>query len=126
MKEQEKPSVPGIVDPMLMKGTYSRAEIMAEVRRLRPDFKDPSAAVSNGMRRCAGKGTVKDAPRERGSANMGTIGREASLDRWFKRRMAALDAWVERTDAEVSAGFRRLAEFQAVEAKRPRLHRVWP
>ena len=126
------PSIPGIVDPMLIKGTFTRAQIMDEVRRLRPDFKDPSAAVSNGMRRQQAAGNhpaLVEIPRERKaprpkSGKRTTRNPDARLP--VVDRLAKLDAWAARVGDEVHAGFKRRDEFLAAAKLEPKHHRIWP
>ncbi len=132
MKTQELPSIPGIVDPMLVKGTFTRTQIMEEVRRLRPDFKDPSAAVSNGMRRQLALGNhpgLVEVHRERkvGAVKSGkrtTRNPDSRLP--ITDRLAKLDAWAERTTVEVVAGFKKLEDYKARSAGEPRHRRIWP
>jgi hypothetical protein len=118
--------IPSIVDPMIEQGIFTRAEIMAEVRRLRPDFKDPSAAVSNGFRRlvAAGKNAcIKDSGEPRKS-RAGVP--RAPAESVVKKRIEKIDAWAARMNDEIGEGFRRLAAFQAKTAKEPKLRRIWP
>ncbi len=126
-------SVPGIVDPMLKTGKYTRAQIMDEVRRLRPDFKDPSAAVSNGLirlRQSNAAGGLVEVPKERKpkAANTGTR-RRAGVVAGARRNIAdslqKIDDWAARMTDEISAGFRRRDEYLAEMALQPRHHRVW-
>lgn len=128
----EKPSITGIVDHMLIKGTFTRAEIMAEVARLRPDFKDPSAAVSNGMRRQLSLGNhpaIVEVYRERKAGTpKGSKRTKRNPDSRLPLadKLAKVDAWAARMDLEISSGFKRLAEFKERAAKEPRMRRVWP
>lgn len=131
MKTEEKVSVVGIVDPMLLKGTFTRAEIMAEVRRLRPDFKDPSAAVSNGFRRQVHAGNhpaLIEVERERKASAPKTGRRKAKnpdARMPLADKLAKIDAWASRLDEEVHAGFRRLEKFRLAAAAEPKMRRVW-
>jgi hypothetical protein len=123
----EKASIPGIVDPMLEAGTFTRQEIMAKVRELRPDFKDPSAAVSNGFRRLVAAGkypALKDAGAPRVKRQPGAP-RQAS-PAVLAERLAKVDAWAARMDVEISDGFAKRDRFLASRAAEPKHRRVWP
>ncbi len=126
------PSVPGIVDPMLLTGKYTRAQVMDEVRRLRPDFKDPSAAVSNGLirlRKGNQAGGLVEVQRER-KAKAPRAARTRTAGNPDNRlpladKLAKLDAWAACTTSEVEAGFKRLAAYRAKTAAEPKHRQVW-
>ncbi len=121
-----KLSAGDIAEPMLLKGTHTRIEIMAEVARLRPDFKDPSAAVSNRFRLLVQQGKnpgLKEGVRPvRDGAALVAASRGASI----KRRLEQWDEYVKRNKEEVSNYMARLRKMDAEHAKQPRLRRVWP
>lgn len=120
-----KASIPSIVDPMLLKGTYTRAEIMAEVRAKRPDFKDPSAAVSNGFRRVMAAGEnpgLKEGERRRSTA--GT--KRGPSQTTIKDAIIKIDTWAQRTTDEVCTAFKRQAKEKAEFKKRKKARRIWP
>ena len=120
-----KVSIPSIIDPMLLKGGFTRADIIAAVRAARPDYKDPAAPISDRMKALLKEGKApslvwgeRKAPRAKGV-------KVGPTRRTIDEGMARIDAWAARMDAEISAGFKRLAEMQAAEAARPRLKRIW-
>ena len=123
--KDNKISTSSIVDPMLEAGASTRAEIVAEVRRLRPDYKYPSAAVSNGFSRLVAAGkhpSTKDAGarRERKSG----VPRPVPESR-IKERMAKIDAWAARMDQEIGDFFDRVRAFDIARAKEPKPRRIW-
>lgn len=130
MKKQieEKTSIKSIVDPMLLAAKYTRKEMMDEVRRLRPDFKDPSAAVSNAFRRLVAGGEhpgmkeVESVPRAKRDPAAPKVLARRTID----ARVAKLDAWASETSEWVAAGFKRIEQFKVECAKRPKLEKVWP
>jgi|CXWL01.1.fsa_nt_gi sirohydrochlorin ferrochelatase len=127
MKPTTLPSIPGIVDPMLIKGTFTRVQIMDEVRRLRPDFKDPSAAVSNGFRRQVAAGNhpaIVEIPRERKAPKAPGVKR-TRMAAPITDRLAKLDEWATRMNDEIGMGFKRLAAYKLAQAKEPKLRRIW-
>lgn len=130
--EKTLPSIPGIVDPMLLLGTFTRAQIMDKVRELRPDFKDPSAAVSNGFRRQVALGkhpALVEVYKERKARAVKSGKRtKANPDGRMplKDRLAKVDAWAARMDTEIMAGFAHCAAIRAKGAAEPRMRRIWP
>lgn len=123
MKTEKQASVPGIVDPMVEAGTYTRAEIMAKVRELRPDFKDPSAAVSNGIIRMRNAG--KNCILKEGERKAVVRGHAApSARRAIANRFAKLDAWAARMDIEIAEGFARFRKY--MDKPMPKYARIWP
>ena len=121
MATPDKHSIPGIVDPMLLTGKYTRQQIMDEVRRLRPDFKDPSAAVSNGLIRCHKRGEHPGLIEGERARHTG-VKRGPSIST-LADRFAKIDAWAERATAEVAEGFRRFEAFMAKPV--PAVRRIW-
>jgi hypothetical protein len=116
------PSIPGIVDPMLETGKYTRAEIMAKVRELRPDFKDPSAAVSNGfirLRKQGKEGHLIEVERPRRAGRPTGPSQRTVADRHAK-----IDAWAARMDLEIAEGFAKRDKFMA-QPRQP-MRRIWP
>lgn len=115
----DKVSVPGIVDVLLAKGTYTRKEIMAEVAKQRPDFKDPSAAVSNGMRRLQDKdqtGGIKEVPRAARASRSSSKSMFTKEDR-IKREFV-------RHRADFAVGAKRREDESKIQ--KPKMKRVWP
>ena len=115
-------SVSSIVDPLLMAGGKTREEIAGEIRRLRPDFKDPSAGISNRMRKLQEEGKNPSLAGSPVRARSSGASRPAS---GLKARFAAIDAWAARGDELVAFWSRRLAELQAADSKRQAFRRIW-
>ena len=124
MTKDGKVSVPSIIDPMLLAGTHTRADIIAAVRSARPDYKDPAAPISDRFKALviAGKnpGLVEGErkPRAKGVPAGPTV-------RTIKQQMAKIDERAARVSEEVAAGFKWKDEFMAEVAKRPRAKHVW-
>ena len=100
---------------------------MAAIAAARPDFKDPSAAVSNCFRKLVAQGkhpglVEVDRPRRApGSAETPA----ATLAKRREQGLARLDKWAEETTDEVKAGFAKLRKFQADCAAQPKARKVW-
>ena len=116
-KKEKKVSVWDISFRMLTEGKYTRKEIMDEIRKQRPDFKDPSACVSNQMsrmRKADKPFTLKDAGvrkarKPKATGNGEETGPRIPLEEQRRRVLA----WKERTTVEVAAGFKRVKDRQA-------------
>lgn len=125
-KEQKKVPAGDIAEPMLLAGTFTRAQIIEEIRRLRPDFKDPSAVISSRFRELvhAGKspGLVEAARTTRQAASRLV---EANSSRRREAKLARLEQWAKETTEAVSEGFAKLAEFQRKVAAQPKARKVW-
>lgn len=130
MATQEKVLVASIVDPLLLAGGKTRKEIMEAVRAARPDFKDPSAAVSNAFRRLIQAGKNPSIVQTERSARAVKGRRPPALAaKAVADRIAKVEAWAARMDQEIHQSFVRLAENNAVahlERRKNPVRAVWP
>jgi len=118
----KKASVREIVDPMLKTGKYTRAEICAEILKARPDYKDPSAAVSDGMIRLRDSGTewsMKDTPRKPRAE------RREAIVMGPKGHMARFVVQMEQLRGLMHAGFQRREEEMQKINSMPKAKRIW-
>ena len=130
---EEKISVKVILNPMLLAGTFTREEMIAELRKKRPDLASPSSTVSKRFMLLQAEGkqpAIKETARERktaatpGTKRAAAAGPASSAS--LKERLAKIDEWAARADEEIMAGFRRRDEFLAKAAKEPKMRRIWP
>lgn len=125
-----KVSVSSIIEPLLLEGKSTRAEIVAKVKEARPDLKDPSAAISNVFRALAKADKNPHVVVVGGKVGVGAkrgieAAQAARVQQAHERRMDRIQEWADRTTTEVSALFKRRDEFRAAWKAEPKHKRVW-
>lgn len=126
-----KVSISSIADPLLLAGVSTRTQIMDQIRKLRPDFKDPSAGIANRFRALVHDGkhpgiVQTDRPAKvKGAVRVPRAAKALSpVD--TASRLTKLNEWAARMDIEIAGGFKRLRDYQAKCAAEPKLRRIWP
>ena len=122
-----KMSAGDVAEPMLLEGTHMRAEIMAAIAKARPDFKDPSAAVSNRFRDLVAQGKhpgLVEVDRPRRAKGKAGETPAATLAKRREQRLARLDKWAKETTDEVESNFAKLRKFQTDVAAQPKARKV--